>query len=276
MRHLTTEELVELYYGEAAEELAGHVAECAECAGALAGLGEDLAGLELGGAVEDGAGERMWEKVRSQIAGGPRLVRVSWASWVGRIGVGLAAAVILGLAFYAGHVWEQGRKAPTVAVDGRKAPAVTQAGTGLPAEAKNEAPEEPAKAGRRGAGTEQRAVIVVVLADQLDRSEQLLVELNHPDDAAEDGSLVRTARQLLAENRQYERRGQDEDPAVARALKDLEPVLTAVAAERRGMSEAAIAELEKKLNTDNVLFEVRVLRSRVAHGTAGAAKRGDA
>jgi hypothetical protein len=53
-------------------------------------------------------------------------------------------------------------------------------------------------------------------------------------------------------------------------------VLTAVAAERKGMSEAAIAELEKKLNTDNVLFEVRVLRSRVAHGTAGAAKRGDA
>jgi hypothetical protein len=276
MRHLTTEELVELYYGEAAEELAGHAAGCLECASALAGLREDLAGLAPDGAVEDGAGERMWEKLRPRIVGGPRVVRVRWASWVGRIGVGLAAAVILGLAFYAGHAWERGRKTPTVAVDGRKTPAVTQVGPGSPVEAKDEAPEEPAKAGRRGAGTEQRAVIVVVLADQLDRSEQLLVELNHPDDAAEDGGLVRTARQLLAENRLYQRRGQNEDPAVARALKDLEPVLTAVAAERKGMSEAAIAELEKKLNTDNVLFEVRVLRSRVAHGTAGAAKRGDA
>jgi len=62
---------------------------------------------------------------------------------------------------------------------------------------------------------------------------------------------------------------------MANALDHLERVLTEVANEPAGLSAARLDELQKEMNTDGLLFEVRVLRSRVQEGvdqSSGASK----
>ena len=50
---------------------------------------------------------------------------------------------------------------------------------------------------------------------------------------------------------------------LAGALDRLERVLAEVANEPSGLSQARLDELQQEMNTDGLLFEVRVLRSRV-------------
>ena len=72
------------------------------------------------------------------------------------------------------------------------------------------------------------------------------------------------ARELLSANRLYrESVKQAGDPALAAALDHLERVLIEVSNEPAGLSQARLNELQKEMNTDGLLFEVRVLRSRV-------------
>jgi len=106
-------------------------------------------------------------------------------------------------------------------------------------------------------------VVLVVLGDHLDRSERLLVELKHAEPSTE-APMQAEARELLSANRLYresvKRAG---DPALAAALDHLERVLIEVSNEPAGLSQARLDELQREMNTDGLLFEVRVLRSRV-------------
>src|SRR5262249_43675343 len=122
-------------------------------------------------------------------------------------------------------------------------------------------------------------VVLVVLGDHLDRSERLLVELKHADPSTE-APMQAEARELLSSNRLYrESVRQAGDPALAAALDHLERVLVEVANEPSGLSQARLDELQKEMNTDGLLFEVRVLRSRVQgdveqKGSAAATTKG--
>ena len=119
-----------------------------------------------------------------------------------------------------------------------------------------------------------RRVVVVVLSDYLDRSERLLVELKHADaDSTQMVSPLRDeARTLLAANRICRQdASKDHDPALDSALDRLDHLLDELANQPGGLNAASLARLQKEMDEDGLLFEVRVLRSRVeaGHGTAG-------
>jgi len=87
------------------------------------------------------------------------------------------------------------------------------------------------------------------------------VELRHADSEA---PLQEEARELLADNRLYrESVKQSGDPTLVGALDHLERVLIEISNEPAGLTQARLDELQKEMNTDGLLFEVRVLRSRV-------------
>ena len=72
------------------------------------------------------------------------------------------------------------------------------------------------------------------------------------------------AQDLLSANRLYRESAiKSGDPAFAAALDRLERVLVEIANEPDDASPARLAELQQELNTDGLLFEVRVLRSHV-------------
>jgi len=161
-----------------------------------------------------------------------------------------AALLIVAAAFFAGRQWEHRNPQTPVAVNS-------------------------AGAGDQG----KERVVLVVLGDHLDRSERLLVELKHAEPSTE-APIQEEARELLSANRLYrESVKQAGDPALAAALDHLERVLIEISNEPAGLSQARLNELQKEMNTDGLLFEVRVLRSRVQEnveqkGSASPATKG--
>jgi hypothetical protein len=121
------------------------------------------------------------------------------------------------------------------------------------------------------AQTAQR-VVLVVLTDHLDRSERMLVQLEHAgkNDRADNVQLQSEARELLASNRLYRVTASNAgDPELAGALDRLEGVLAEVANDPN-LSAADITRVQKDMNTKGILFEIRVLRSRSSDQENGA------
>jgi hypothetical protein len=264
MRHFSEEEWIEYQYGESGdrEQMRQHLAQCAECAAQVAALAGDLAEMQLDelnlseGEPHRGKeyGEKVWRGLQSLLAPYPRQKRrrlwpAQWNSGL-RIGLGFASAAmvlaaIATAAFYSGRLWEQ-----------KRAPQIAEANHG--------------PAGQR--------IILFVVDDHLDRSQKLLAELNDPDEAAADHRLQATARELLTENRLYRQSsahtssaGAQDNTSVEGAsldtiLDDLEPVLVELANQPGDLDRAEIMRLRKELNTGGLLFEIRVLGSRVREG----------
>ena len=107
-------------------------------------------------------------------------------------------------------------------------------------------------------------VVLVVLTDHLDRTERLLVGLEHADssDRTESAQLQSEARELLASNRLYRATASNAgDPALSGALERLEGVLAEIANDPN-LSAADLERVRKDMNTKGILFEIRVLRTR--------------
>jgi hypothetical protein len=235
MKHLSDEELLEHCYGEGAGAAGGHIESCAECAQAYAALQADLAGLH---AVEPPArdaayGEQVWHAIEPSLPvyGSPKRTWQRLGLWRG-LSFAAACALLVAAAFFAGRLWEH------------RQPRITAA----------KAPPPP------------QQVVLVLLGDHLDRSERLLVELKHTSaDSTEMISPLRDeASTLLAANgmrRQDARR--IGDPALATTLDQLNKLLGELAKPSGTLDPAAIARLQKEASADNLLFEVRVLRSRI-------------
>ncbi|HWE87347.1 MAG TPA: hypothetical protein VG267_20540 [Terracidiphilus sp.] len=249
--HMNTEELVEMYYREAApgqsERTRLHLDECAECAESFRNLETDLKAL---GALEaperdPGYGERMWQRVAVSLpAAGFRpeaRQRRRFASlWMG-LSYAAGCAVLAVAAFYGGMVWEHQQHLKRLEA--------------------REAQQKPAL-------PLQPRVVVVVLGDHLDRSERLLVELKHAD--AENADLVKPlreeARGLLAANHEFrddaEKSG---DEGLAQALDKLDRLLTEIANEPGALNAASLERVQREMTSEGLLFEVRVLRSKNPH-----------
>jgi len=238
MKHLNEEELIDHYYGESESPAAvtEHLRECGDCARNYAVLERDLAEIKPSPVpARDAAyGEQVWQSIRGSLPVYQAPKRSRWG-WLALPPWGFAAAatacLLVAAAFFAGRQWEH-----------RNTPIATNPGNG-----------------EQG----KQRVVLVVLGDHLDRSERLLVELKHADPSTE-VPLQAEARDLLSANRLYrESVKSSQDPTMANALDHLERVLTEVANEPAGLSAARLDELQKEMNTDGLLFEVRVLRSRV-------------
>lgn len=242
MMHLTDEQMMEQIYGESEDTAAveRHLAACRTCADGFAELQRDLAALDRIEAPgrEARYGERIWAAIAPSLPA-YRTEKRSW--W--RIGLvrGLSYAAVCALlvscAFYAGRKWERNNQPPVAHVQ----PPPAQ-------------PKQP--------------IVVVVLDDHLDRSERFLVELKHADlDSSAMASPMRDeARSLLAANRVCRKNTtQKDDPELTTALDHLDHLLALAANEPGGLNAQTISRLQDEMNRDGVLFEVRVLRSRIAH-----------
>jgi hypothetical protein len=108
-------------------------------------------------------------------------------------------------------------------------------------------------------------VVVLVLGEHLDRTERLLVALNHAEAGEEFVPLQTEARELLAANRLVRQSAQRAgDPTVEASLERLERLLVELANEPDGLSEADLKRIREEMNTEGLLFDVRVLQSRVS------------
>ena len=246
MRHLTEEQLIEYGYGEGNKAfIEEHFAACRECEKAYGAVQSDLAEMKFADPPqrEHPYGHNVWGRLRQQLPD-YEVRRRNWLSgqWFRGLSYALAAALVLASAFAGGRLWE--RRQAEIAATSHVAP--------LPPVVKHP----------------PQRVVVVVLSDHLDRSERLLVELKHVDaDSTEMVSPLRDeARSLLDANRICRQNAkQDDDPALTGALDHLDRLLAELANEPGGLNKATITRLQDEMNKDGLLFEVRVLRSRIPH-----------
>jgi hypothetical protein len=110
----------------------------------------------------------------------------------------------------------------------------------------------------------QTPVVVVVLADHLDRSEQFLVELKHADadDEVALGPMREEAKSLLVANRKViQQPAAYDDPQMQATLSKLDHLLVKLAAGSGNFTPDDLDVLKQELNSNKLLFEIRVLRT---------------
>jgi hypothetical protein len=252
MKHLTEEELIQYGYGEGDKTLIEeHFAVCMECERAYGAVQSDLAEMKFPNPPErpSGYGDTVWKVLQNQLPAYESRKR----TWLGGglfrgLGYATACALVLVCAFVGGRLWER-RQAEIAAT-------------------KHAVPAPPVIA------HPPQRVVVVVLSDHLDRSERLLVELKHVDaDSTEMVSPLRDeARSLLDANRICRQNAKHEDdPALTGALDHLDRLLAELANEPGGLNSATITRLQDEMNKNGLLFEVRVLRSRIPHSPGAGA-----
>ncbi len=236
------EELVLYYYGESRrrDEVRGRLERAGEAHARYEELCRVLAAVEAAPVPEPDAryGERVWNRLAAEIADEDgrswwkRLSRrLSAAVAPPRLAAAGAVAALVALAFLAGRYWPWTEPAAELAP----------------------------------VSEEARAHIVRnVVADHLERSERLLLELaNAPGGDAMDVAAEReSAESLLEANRLYRqttRRSGEVDLALV--LDELERLLLDLA---HGPEEIPAADLESyRARIDDVLFKVQVLNWRL-------------
>jgi hypothetical protein len=238
MSHLTEEQLVEHFFAEDTNRVVAetHLRICSRCEQAYEEISCALAvRAPEPRALEPGYGRRLWQSIQAPLRPYPA-TRRNYFSWP-RLALAGACLLALAAAFFGGSLWQASHSHPSTAANSAQA---------------------------------KERVVLFVLDDHLDRSERLLVELDHaggkdggPDDSTQAGLLQAEARQLLPDNRLYRQTlGDRIDPIMAAALDHLERVLLEVANSPDSLNSADIARIEREMNTDSLLFQVRVLRAR--------------
>ena len=252
MKHLTEDELIAHALTEsesngtdkAKVKVEEHLAACAECANSYLALLSDLAAMKPAATPDrdESYGYRVWQSIAPSLAayrvgnwGWWRRIWPGAALWKG-LGYAAACALLVVCAFFAGRQWERWKQPPAAKVE-------------------HQLPQT------------KQPFVVVVLDEHLDRSERFLVQLKHADvDSPAMASPIRDeARSLLAANKVCrEKAAKRSDPELTTALDHLDRLLAEAANEPGGLNAGSIAKLQDEMNSDGLLFEVRVLRSRIA------------
>jgi hypothetical protein len=247
MKHLSDEELYVL-----SQEPSGaghpHLHECPQCAAAYGEIKRLLEGAIETSRISEPTpdyGEKVFAAIQASLpVYGQKQLHRKW-NWWGQNGrlifaVGAACLALVAGAFWAGSAWQQ-----------------------------RQAREETAKWNR---GAPSRVVFVVV-RDHLDRSERLLMELDHAGHLTEidRGPIEREASELLEDNRLYRQTATaSNDPALSALLDRLGRVLIEVAHDPAALEGGPSQTIREDMNLDGLLFELRVLRDK--EGTQGRSK----
>lgn len=250
--HVTDDDLVLHFYGEANTEAAridAHLGECADCRenwDALQQTFKMVDSAEVPDAPE-GFERVMWARVRPSLpdpangsANRSKAAKSDW--WSPRVWapmVGLAA--VIAMAFLSGRLFS---------------PAAGRAGT----------PELSIKDTQAEARQHRENILLSALGDHFELTEQLLVELkNTPDARRVDLSFEQeTARDLVAAGRLYKATAvENGDGQLAAVLEDLERVLVDVAAGPDHMNKKDLKSLRARIEDDSLLFKVRALTTAV-------------
>lgn len=234
MNHLTEEQLILHYYGEAAEsgdtDVNEHLTACASCREEFRRLQLVLNTVSTADVPERSAdyGDRVWNRLN---------LKTGWFSWfksnlIRPWVLGPAAVAAIAIAFFAGQRFPS--RAPVTTASAEKV---------------------------------RERILLVAVGDHLDRSQMVLAEISH---ASPDGSKFdiseeqRTAEDLLDANRLYRQTAQRTgDTAVAGVLDDLERVLIEIANGPNEVSAGHLAELQRRIHDEGLLFKVRVMGTQV-------------
>jgi hypothetical protein len=230
MNHLTEDQLVLHYYGEADAPTGAtlHLESCDTCRSNYDSLRRTLDAMSALEVPERGAdyGARVWQRVRPRIVAPPRRgIPASWVKWG-------AIAAMLSVAFFLGRVSQ--RPAQTVA-------------TAIPGQVKER-------------------ILMVAVGDHLDRSQMVIAELVNTNSR---GTLDISGEQhrvedLVSENRLYRQAAlRAGDAGVSNLLEELERVLLEIAHSPSQLDSAQLDELRQRIEAEGILFKIRVVGSTV-------------
>jgi hypothetical protein len=236
MKHLSDEELVLFYYGESQEAggVEEHLDACEACRASFRALQVVLNTVDSAPVPERGAlhGEQVWRRIEGRLGRGITRRRKAFSWWIWSPAM---AALVLA-AFLAGRLSHRGEK-----------PVAT--------------------ASNQNSQQVRERILLVAVGDHLERSQMVLAELsNAPDqkgklDISDERQM---AEELLDDNRLYRQTARTTgDTAVANVLDDLERVLIEIAHSPSEISGDQLAELRQQIENRGLLFQVRVLGSRV-------------
>jgi hypothetical protein len=236
MNHLSEEQIVLHYYGDAEEaaDIDRHLAVCVECRAEFARVQSTLQQIEPLEVPEPIAGfeEKTWLNLRDRLpekGGFLRRLFGNQQKWA------LAGAMLMLLAgaFVAGRFW--------------------------PREGQHVAQQPPAQ-------VNPQRVILVAVGDHLERSQMLLVEIMNADAKGpiNFSSEQAEARELLDSNHLYRVSSQQAgDPKVARLLDQLGRVLAEIANGPAEVSPQDLEQVRHSIQAEGLLFKVRVIGSEV-------------
>ena len=253
MNHLNEDQLILYHYGEASgcDEVAEHLEGCEACRANYQALQRVLAAVETL-PVPDRAesyGAEVWRQVRPQLAKPAGLREPNfWRLFaLPRWAVAGALGLLVLGAFLAGHFWPQ---PPT-----GSAPLIVHS--------------QPLSAGAR------ERVLLTEIGDHLEHSQLALIELiNSKTNGAVDITAEQVlARELAAVNRLFRRAAADAgESGLASVLEELELVLVEVANGPARLSAEEFAALRERIDTDGLLFKVKVLGAQVRSRERDAAR----
>jgi hypothetical protein len=233
MNHLGEEDLILHYYGEDDDpsEAGRHLEECSECRSLFASLQSALDAVDCAPVPERDAeyGARVWRRIESRLESRPK--PWLWSNPWRWAAAGVAFAGLLAAAFLAGR-FLPGRPAPAVAADSQV----------------------------------RERILLVAVGDYLERSQMVLIELANANSG---GGLDISAQQaraedLVSETRLYRQTAaRTGDGAVAGLLEELERVLVDITHEPARLSPEAVDKLRERLQSEGILFKIRVLGSKV-------------
>ena len=236
-RHLSEQELV-LYFYEPAGNAERHLAECPTCAAEFAQIRAMLSAIDYPVPERSADYEaQLWSTLKPRLDATESPKASVW------------------------HALLQPRKwaiAGTLAV---LVVAAFLAGRYLP---RHEQPGPMVKVQAPKTGSDR--VLMVAVGDHLDRTEMILVELaNTPAEGKVDISAERElAQSLVSENRLYRQTAQhDKDTEIANVLDQVERVLIDIAHHPDSVSGKDLEELQQRIQSQGVLFKVRVIESKV-------------
>lgn len=233
--HLNEEDLVLHYYGEldaaGRAQTEGHLEACADCRASFVRLQRVMAAVDTmpEPVLPDGFERTVWARLQPELSPGS-----NWRAWLSfspaRLAWAAAIVTLIGAAFFAGRVTRQ-------------------------------------DAGPQMAGNELREqVLLADLGEHLDRSQAMLVDLVTTDDEGTvDVSTERArASELVAANRLYRQTATATgERQVTELLDQLEQLLVELAASPDTMTAEEIASMRQRIDTNGLLFKVRVLSSTV-------------
>ena len=246
MKHPSEDQLVLYYYGEDAPEsrkaTAEHLAACESCQASYAAFRQVLATVKSVPVREppENYEARVWEQLRPRL---PVRSHPGWEVWLQPrrwAWAGAMAVLIIG-AFLAGRYWQQ-RPSPQLA--------------GLPAQARER-------------------ILLVAVGDHLDRSQMLLIELEHADGKGpvDIGAEKMRAEDLVASNRLYRQAAaRAGDPGLENVLDELERTLLQIAHSPSELTPAELERIQRRTEAQGILFKLRVIRSQVRDKEAQAAR----
>lgn len=236
MKHLAEDEMFDLYYGEGTSEADAHIKSCRGCSAQYANFKQSMDAIGSNAVPQRDAdyGERVWNSLRPRLTSYQKKAD-GWRGWMNWRAVTLLAgcAIVMAAVFVGGRYWERLHTKTVTVANNSEA---------------------------------QQRVVLVVLTDHLDRTERLLVALEHAglNDTVDNEQLQSEARELLASNRLYRLTASNVgQPELAGTLDRLEGVLAEIANDS-SLSATDIDRVRRDMNTKGILFEIRVLRARTS------------